>query len=352
MEKTPTYHHIKKGDGTKFISKATSKKVQKEDVKKEEKESCSALTVAQQPIPPAFAVVNPIPSIFGPVGEFVMKPESFPMHPSVVDFGKRRTGKSFTFRWILYNCFRDIPFGVVLTNTSFNGFWQKHFPARFVYQGLREDIMEGLMTRQKKAITKWEKENPGKDYKMEPSLRVLIVLDDVIADKVAMLWNKNINTFFVEGRHLCISVFITSQHVKGIGPMMRGNMDIVILQPIFQTEARRVLHDLYGGWTDYHEFEQFLNEVVLDEELPDSTAQVPHKRVRSLVINDYQNTTNPQMKFRWMEADDPGDFRLLHPLYWKEVDNNFGSTSDLRSYTTNDVVDELDETQCLQNIRF
>jgi hypothetical protein len=58
------------------------------------------------------------------------------------------------------------------------------------------------------------------------------------------------------------------------------------------------------------------------------------------------------MTFRWLEAEDPGDFRLLHPLYWKEVDNDFGSTSELRSYTTNDVVDELDETQCLQNIRF
>lgn len=62
-----------------------------------------------------------------------------------------------------------------------------------------------------------------------------------------MLWNTQLNSFFVEGRHLCISVFITSQHVKGIGPMIRGNMDLVVLQPIFQIESRQVLHGLYAG---------------------------------------------------------------------------------------------------------
>ncbi len=37
-------------------------------------------------------------------------------------------------------------------------------------------------------------------------------------DRVAMQWCKELNTFFVNGRHYCVSVFITSQHVKGIGP--------------------------------------------------------------------------------------------------------------------------------------
>lgn len=42
-------------------------------------------------------------------------------------------------------------------------------------------------------------------------------LDDVIADRSAMIWNKSLNEFFVLGRHLCISIFLLTQHVKGVG---------------------------------------------------------------------------------------------------------------------------------------
>lgn len=37
-----------------------------------------------------------------------------------------------------------------------------------------------------------------------------------------MMWNTNINSLFVEGRHLLITVLITTQHVKGVGPLIRG----------------------------------------------------------------------------------------------------------------------------------
>jgi hypothetical protein len=169
-------------------------------------------------------------------------------------------------------------------------------------------------------------------------------LDDVIADRSAMIWNKSLNEFFVLGRHLCISIFLLTQHVKGVGPMLRGNADVIVLQPIFQHEARMVLADLYGGWMEHREFEAIMDEVVYDKNLPGSTPQEPKKEVRTLIINDYENTRSVQMKFRWYMAEDVPDkanFKLLPEVYWKESSPGGGGQRKQRI----DPIDELDKIQ-------
>lgn len=223
------YHKTCQKDVSKFMSPAKksiepAKKDSKDDTEEEKQEDFSD----PGEISPFFAVINPIPTCVGDIGEFQLIPGIFPVHAAVALFGKRRTGKSFTLRWWMYNCFRHIPFGVVFTNTKINGFWQTYVPEYLVFQGLPLDKMDTLINRQKKKIAQWKKDHPAEckknpdAYKSAPELAAFCVLDDVIADRVAMQWNKDINTFFVEGRHLCISVFITTQHVKGVGPMIRG----------------------------------------------------------------------------------------------------------------------------------
>jgi len=73
----------------------------------------------------AFEVVNPIDTILGPIGQFICDIEHFPLNPSMALFGPRRTGKSFSLRYIMYNAFRHIPWGCVFTRTKVNGFWQE-----------------------------------------------------------------------------------------------------------------------------------------------------------------------------------------------------------------------------------
>jgi len=101
-------------------------------------------------------------------------------------------------------------------------------PESFVFDGLPIHQMQRLIKRQKRKIAEWKENHQAEThknpdaYKTAPELAAFCIFDDVIADRVAMQWNAQISTFFVEGRHLCISVFITTQHVKGIGPMLRG----------------------------------------------------------------------------------------------------------------------------------
>lgn len=300
----------------------------------------------------AYALIEPIDTCVGPVGKFNAIPDSMPLSPSIVAFGKRRTGKSYTFRDIMYRCFRKIPFGIVLTRTKMNGFWQRYVPPHFVFKGLRKDVMKTLVTRQTKLITKWKKDHPDAepdDYRKDQSLWAFCILDDVIAEKAAILWNEDLNSFFVEGRHLCITVLIASQHVKGIGPMVRGNMDLVILMPEYKQEARKTLHDMYGGYMHYETFTTLMDEVVKDENQPGSTPQDAKKEVRSMFVNDFENTTNPQIKYKWYEANNPDDeepgWRLCDPEYWKETPEKALGDGPMPKNT--DPVDELENIRSM-----
>ena len=216
-----------------------------------------------------------------------------------------------------------------------------------MFKDLQTDKMQAFIDRQMSVIEKWrhdhaeEVEKDNDCYKRVPELAAFCILDDVISDRVAVQWSKQLNYFFVNGRHLCCSVFITSQHVKGIGPMIRGNMDIVCLQPIFQLAARMELHDMYAGSMDRNLFFQMMNCIVKDENLEGSTPQDPKKYVRTMFINDFENTTNPHIKYKWSEAEDPGDFKLLHPEYWKKQENVIAGPPKPRH--TVDEIDELDE---------
>ena len=335
------YHKTTQKAVNKFFKKKHEDSESEEDGSESESESDDETDYKQvekktRPTGPYFDIINPINTIAGPIGEFQCIYENFPVHAAVALFGKRRTGKSYTLRWWMYNCFRHIPFGCVFTNTTINGFWQKYVPSWLVCQGLEMHRMNALIQRQKKLIAAWKKEHPEEceknpdAYKEAPELAAFCILDDVIADRVAMQWNKEINTFFVEGRHLCITVFITTQHVKGVGPMIRGNMDIVCFQPIFQREARMTLADLYGGFMDRQEFITLMDQIVMNEHEEGSTPRDPKMIVQTMVCNDFDNCHDPQVKFKYARAENPDDiepgWHLCADEYWKQQENDLGGS--------------------------
>jgi len=106
-------------------------------------------------------------------------------------FGKRRTGKSTTITNIAYHCFSDIPFGIVMSDTAYAGYWETIVPKQFIVQGLRQDVLNWLKERQKKAVAKY-----GID---DPRIKAFIILDDVIADQKTIRYSADLASFFVEG---------------------------------------------------------------------------------------------------------------------------------------------------------
>ena len=96
-----------------------------------------------------------IPTVAGPILGWKCCAENLPNHPTMAFFGKRRTGKSTTITNILYHCCQNIPFGIVMSDTAYAGYWDKILPKRHIVQGLRQDVLEWLIERQKKAVTKY-----------------------------------------------------------------------------------------------------------------------------------------------------------------------------------------------------
>lgn len=92
------------------------KPLSEEKKKQRQEEADKALLGGQQqciklPSHPAYQIINSIQTCIGEIGQFLPGPDYLPNHPAVAFFGKRRTGKSFGLRWLMYKCFRNYPFG-------------------------------------------------------------------------------------------------------------------------------------------------------------------------------------------------------------------------------------------------
>lgn len=109
-------------------------------------------------------------------------------------FGKRRTGKSTTITNIAYHCFQNIPFGLVMSDTAYAGYWEQIIPKRFIVQGLRQDVLDWLIQRQARAVEKYGVK--------DPRISSFIILDDVIADQKTIRWSADLARFFVQGKPL------------------------------------------------------------------------------------------------------------------------------------------------------
>jgi hypothetical protein len=254
----PKYGKVKKEDHEKFFQRVAPKDI-------DPKANLAENMAEVEKLGGLFELIDPIETIYGPIGAFPMVPDAFPLHPSMCYFGQRRTGKSYTARDVASKIFRDIPFGIVLTMTIENGFWQQHVPKRFVVKGLRTDWMQGLLARQEKLIHKWKKDHPKEcaedpdAYKRAPELAAFIIFDDVISDRVAMQWNQQLLEFFVSGRHFCISTFITTQYPKGVGkhilfphfcacadPTNRSKIINFVLHPYFPATSNTIVIRPHG----------------------------------------------------------------------------------------------------------
>ncbi len=112
-----------------------------------------------------------IPTCCGPIYEWKPVPENLPNYPTIAFFGKRRTGKSTSGLNIMFHAMQDIPFGIVMSNTAYAGYFDDFIPKRFIVQGLRQDVLTWLTKRQKRLIRKY-----GIDAKEK--VGAFIILDD------------------------------------------------------------------------------------------------------------------------------------------------------------------------------
>lgn len=238
---------------------------------------------------------------------------------TVVIVGRRRSGKTFLARWLMYHLKHRFPAGVVITGTKLNKYWQNYVPSEFVTD--IEDIGDTLSSvYQRQTIIR---EHP--ELGIDP--RFFIILDDVMSDKYRVRFSKQLSKAFTDGRHYGIFTLITCQDPFGIGPDLRENADLVIVFRQNQQSRKEAVGDNYMDsiytkktrplflWDHTTRLDPSTGEpmdqsTATDEEIEKGIPQ-------ALVINQAKNTEDFCQYFKKVIANEPEDFILGDIDFWR-----------------------------------
>ena len=172
-------------------------------------------------------------------------PEEIKLDATIVAIGKRRTGKSWLLRNIMYLMRDKIPAGIVISQTDeLNKFWQQYVPSKYIYPKYEPEILDAVFKRQKSILN----DNALSDEEKDKKAPFFILLDDVISDQ-RLKYDENLMELFVAGRHYRLFVMITTQYAKAITPTIRGNTDYAFLFKCAQQRQREAHHEDAPGPT-------------------------------------------------------------------------------------------------------
>jgi hypothetical protein len=180
----------------------------------------------------------------------VFDPGSVPTDSSWVVFGRRRSGKSYFTRDMMYAYHKTLDHGLVMTKTKHNHFFQVvppdtvpkkykddyqggFIPDKAVISGFESIQIKNLMDFQLDLI-KHEDEFERAGYKRP----AFLWLDDVVDSKVIMTEGDHgiLAQLFQQGRHFDIMVGINTQYPRSIPTKMRDNVDYAV---IFKQDSRQ-----------------------------------------------------------------------------------------------------------------
>lgn len=218
-------------------------------------------------------------------------------------YGMRGTGKSFTMRHLLSTGNYIFDYGLVLTKTKFNRYWQKYFPEDYV-QEFDPIILKLLLQFQAKLVEQWE--SAGRP-RHKPIFKV-VILDDIVGNDTR--WVQEIDDFATRGRHYQMSVFCATQYPRLLSRVTRGNCDLafVFFQPsAIECEA---LWDSYFSDMPLKVAEQFIAKY--------STVEEGKHQRQILCVNNMPKTHDLQRRISLVEPVDPGEFVVGSPDFWKK----------------------------------
>lgn len=252
-------------------------------------------------------------------------PDNIKLDGTVVAVGKRRTGKSWVFRNLMYLMRDKIPAGIVISQTDeLNKFWRQYIPAKYIYPKYAPEILDAVFKRQKKILN----DNGLTDKEKDKKAPFFVLLDDVISDQ-RLKYDANLMELFVAGRHYRLFVLITTQYAKAITPTLRGNTDYCFIMKCIQQTQREALWEDFGDFLTKDAFSHILDAYTEDNEV--------------LVIDTCpEHTVDPLEMLYWWKAQDPGEFKMGSKEYWQSSMNdnavppNHGSESSMDLLTVKD----------------
>lgn len=231
------------------------------------------------------------------------EPSEIKLDATLVFVGKRRTGKSWAMRNIMYLLKDKFQGGVVISQTDeLNKFWRQYVPKKYIFNKYDPEILEAVFARQKKILNDINKT----DEEKEKEAPFFILLDDVISDQ-RLKYDETLIECFVAGRHYKLFLLITTQYAKAITPVLRGNTDYCFMMKCLQQRQLEALWEDFGSFLTKDAFAQILNTYTEDNEV--------------LIVNTCPDTeVDPISMLSWWKAVDPGEFKMGSAEYWRSAE--------------------------------
>ena len=228
--------------------------------------------------------------------------DTIKLDATIVAVGKRRTGKSWVFRNLMY-LFKDkIPAGIVISQTDeLNKFWRQYVPEKYIHNKYQPEILDAVFERQKAILNNKNLTESEKDKKAP----FFVLLDDVISDQ-RLKYDANLMELFVAGRHYRLFVLITTQYAKAITPTLRGNTDYCFMMKCVQSRQREALWEDFADFLTKDAFGQIIDAYTEDNEV--------------LVVNTCpEQSVNPLDMLFWWKAVECPPFNMGDKEYWKSA---------------------------------
>ena len=219
----------------------------------------------------------------------------------IVAIGKRRTGKSWVIRDLMYHK-QNLQLGKVICPTERpSPFYSDFIPSVCIDDEYTPKKVNDILKRQKRIMNKIKKG----DNDIDPNF--FLIMDDCLYDD-SWTKTKEMRNIFMNGRHYKILFVLAMQYVLGIPPMLRTNIDFVFLMRDNITSNRRRIYEQYAGmFPNFKFFEKVMNQCTENRE-----CLVLHL---SSLSNDLSN------QVYWYKASDPGDFKMCPEFLWQQNDD-------------------------------
>ena len=142
---------------------------------------------------------------------------------TIMLLGMRGSGKSNMLKYLVGLSKDEFKTIFLISPTEqINKFYAGLIKPENIFSNYDEVWTEALMKKMTETNT---------DKSSNEASHILLILDDCIAD-VNFNKSKFLKALFVRGRHLSISIIVTSQYINALPPIIRSNCDFIAVSQI------------------------------------------------------------------------------------------------------------------------
>lgn len=174
--------------------------------------------------------------------------------------GKSNSGKSHFIRWFFSELRNHFDYGLVFSNTSFEGAYE-FLPDDYIYPEFNPAVIENLIQIQTKMILAADKKAKKKSLddsrRIAMRKRAFVLLDDCCSDRE--FDSPIMKKLAVQGRHYSITTILSTQYIHLCPPVLRANCNYGLFFDIGdgRHEIEATFNWIGGRFKSLQEFKEF-----------------------------------------------------------------------------------------------